>query len=200
MVKGTFSNGFRLYYSHILFQFVCFHLLKSELIINLIVSFLGLRKTHTHTTRTLLQTHQWLILKQWFFSRMSVFNYVNQQCVCVWRVMVCWCGMILSSSLSQSVQLLSCVRLFATPWTVARQASLSITNSRGLLKFMSIELVMPSSHLILCRPLLLPLPCFLSRSQPYHTHPLPSSFPRVSTKGGYGSVIQWNPVYFKLCG
>ena len=49
MVKGTFSNGFRLYYSHILFQFVCFHLLKSELIINLIVSFLGLRKTHTHT-------------------------------------------------------------------------------------------------------------------------------------------------------
>ena len=54
-----------------------------------------------------------------------------------------------------SVQLLSHVRLFATPWTVARQASLSITNSRSLLKLMSIESVMPSNHLILCRPLLL---------------------------------------------
>ena len=54
-----------------------------------------------------------------------------------------------------SVQLLSCVRLFATPSIAARQASLSITNSRSLLKLMSIELVMPSSHLILCRPLLL---------------------------------------------
>ena len=44
---------------------------------------------------------------------------------------------------------------FATPWTAARQASLSITNSQSLLKFMSIESVMPSNHLILCRPLLL---------------------------------------------
>ena len=49
-----------------------------------------------------------------------------------------------------SVQLLSRVRLFATPWTAARQASLSITNSWGLLKLMSIVLVMPSSHLFLC--------------------------------------------------
>ena len=55
-----------------------------------------------------------------------------------------------------SVQLLSCVRLFATPWIAARQASLSITNSRGSLRLMSIKSVMPSSHLILCRPLLLP--------------------------------------------
>ena len=55
-----------------------------------------------------------------------------------------------------SVQLLSHVQLFATPWTAAHQASLSITNSRSLLKLMSIELVMPSNHLILCRPLLLP--------------------------------------------
>ena len=61
---------------------------------------------------------------------------------------------------SQSVQSLSCVRLFATPWITARQASLSITNSWSLLKLMSIESVMPSSHLILCRPLLLlpPIP------------------------------------------
>ena len=54
-----------------------------------------------------------------------------------------------------SVQSLSHVQLFATPWIAARQASLSITNSRNLLKLMSIELVLPSSHLILCRPLLI---------------------------------------------
>ena len=54
-----------------------------------------------------------------------------------------------------SVQSLSRVRLFGTPWTAARQASLSITNSQGLLKLMSIESVMPSNHLILCHPLLL---------------------------------------------
>ena len=57
---------------------------------------------------------------------------------------------------SQSVQLLSCVQLFATPWTAAGQASLPITNSQSLLKLMSIESVMPSNHLILCGPLLLP--------------------------------------------
>ena len=54
-----------------------------------------------------------------------------------------------------SVQPLSRVRLFATPWIAARQASLSITNSQSSLKLTSIESVMPSSHLILCRPLLL---------------------------------------------
>ena len=54
-----------------------------------------------------------------------------------------------------SVQSLSCVRLFGTPWTAACQASLTITNSRSLLKGMSIEWVMPSNHVILCRPLLL---------------------------------------------
>ena len=55
-----------------------------------------------------------------------------------------------------SVQSLSRFRLFATPWTAARQASLSITNSQNLPRLMSIELVMPSNPLILCRPLLLP--------------------------------------------
>ena len=55
-----------------------------------------------------------------------------------------------------SVQSLSCVRLFATPWTAARQASLSITNSWSLLSLMSIESVVPSNHLILCHSLLLP--------------------------------------------
>ena len=54
-----------------------------------------------------------------------------------------------------SFQLLSHVQLFSTPWTTAHQASLSITNSQSSLKFMSIESVMPSSHLILSRPLLL---------------------------------------------
>ena len=54
-----------------------------------------------------------------------------------------------------SVQLLSRVQLFATPWTAAHQASLSITNSGSLIKFMFFESVMPSNHLILCRPLLL---------------------------------------------
>ena len=62
-----------------------------------------------------------------------------------------------------SVQLLSRVQLFATPWTAARQASLSITNSWSLLKHISIESVMPSNHLILCHPLLL----------------LPSTFPSI---------------------
>ena len=62
-----------------------------------------------------------------------------------------------------SVQSLSRVSLFATPWTAAHQASLSITNSWSLLKLMSIESVMPSNHLILCHPLLL----------------LPSIFPRI---------------------
>ena len=62
-----------------------------------------------------------------------------------------WCYIYISL-----VQSLSRVRLFVTPWTAARQASLSISNSPSLLKFMSIESVMPSNHLILCHPLLLP--------------------------------------------
>ena len=61
-----------------------------------------------------------------------------------------------------SVQSLSCFRLFVTPWTAAHQASLSITNSWSLLKLMSIKLVMPSNHLIHCRPLLLPPSIFPS--------------------------------------
>ena len=64
--------------------------------------------------------------------------------------------------LFSSVQSLSCVRFFVTPWTAACQASLSTTNFRSLLKFMSIESVMPSNHLILCHPLLLPPSLFPS--------------------------------------
>ena len=68
--------------------------------------------------------------------------------------------------LGQSVQSLSHVRLFATPWTAAHQASLSIINSQSLFKLMSIESVMPSDHLILCRPLLLWRQILLSLAPP----------------------------------
>ena len=61
-----------------------------------------------------------------------------------------------------SVQSLSCLQLFAIPWTAAHKASLSITNSQSLLKLMSIQSVMSSNHLILCRPLLSPLSIFPS--------------------------------------
>ena len=67
-----------------------------------------------------------------------------------------------SESALSSVQLLSHVRLFVTPWTAAHRASLSITNSWSLLKLMAIQSVMPSNHLILCRPLLLPPSIFPS--------------------------------------
>ena len=74
-----------------------------------------------------------------------------------------------------SVQTLSYVWLFATPWTIARQASLS-TNSRSLLKFKSIELVTPSNHLILSHPLLLP----------------PSIFPRIRIFSNESALcIRW---------
>ena len=67
------------------------------------------------------------------------------------------CQFPLCSAVNQlgSVQLLSRVRLFATPWTAASQASLSVTNSRSLLRLMFTESVMSSNHLILCHPLIL---------------------------------------------
>ena len=69
-------------------------------------------------------------------------------------------GLNVGLGLKVKLKLLSRVQLFATPWIAARQASLSITNSRSSRKLTSIELVMPSNHLILCRPLLLlpPIP------------------------------------------
>ena len=81
-----------------------------------------------------------------------------------------------------SVQSLSCVWLFATPWTAARQASLSITNSWSLLKLMSIELVMPSNHVILCCTLLL----------------LPSIFPSIRVFSNESVLcIRW-PKYWSF--
>jgi len=71
-------------------------------------------------------------------------------------------SLVQRSSLFSSVPLLSHVQLFAIPWTAAHQASLSITNSRSLLKLMSVESMMPSNHLIFCHPLLLPPSVFPS--------------------------------------
>ena len=83
----------------------------------------------------------------------------------------------LSHSIS-SVQSLCQVRLFVSPWTVARQASLSITNSQSLLKLMSIESVMPSNHLILCRPLLLLPSIFPGNSVFSNKSALPIRWPK----------------------
>ena len=81
-----------------------------------------------------------------------------------------------------SVQSLSRVRLFATPWTAAHQASLPITNSQSLLKLMSIESVMPSNHLVFCCPLLL----------------LPSIFPSVRVFSNVSVLhIRW-PKYWSF--
>ena len=82
----------------------------------------------------------------------------------------------------ESVQSLSCVWLFATPWTTPCQASLSITNSQRLLKLMSIESVMPSSHLILCCPLLL----------------LSSVFPRIRVFSNESVLCILWPKYWSL--
>ena len=80
------------------------------------------------------------------------------------------------------VQLLSCVRLYATPWTAARQASLSSTISQSLLKLICIESVMPSNHLILCYSLLL----------------LPSVFPRIRVFSNESALcIRW-PKYWSI--
>ena len=85
------------------------------------------------------------------YRHMYVYTHTHiSLCVCVLKILV-------SGSLEDSVQSLSRVWLFTTPWTTACQASLSITNSWSLFKLMSIESVMPSNHLILCRSLLLPL-------------------------------------------
>ena len=85
-------------------------------------------------------------------------------------------------NLSQSVQSLSHVRLFVTPWSAARQVSLSITKSQSLLKLMSIELVMPFNHLILCNPLVL----------------LPSVFPNIRVFSNESVLrIRW-PKYWSF--
>ena len=88
----------------------------------------------------------------------------------------------LSPGPSSSVWALSRVWLIATPWTAARQASLSITNSWSLLRLMSIESVMPSNHLILCRPLLL----------------LPSIFPSIRVFSNESTLRMRCPKYWSF--
>ena len=83
-----------------------------------------------------------------------------------------------TSLVISSVQLLSRVQLFVTPWTAARQASLSIINSWSLLKLMATESVMPSNHLILCHPFVLPPSIFLSIRVFSDESVLPISWPR----------------------
>ena len=87
------------------------------------------------------------------YSRGVTLKMLLSSCLCV--AYPRWGSWLNCISQFSSVQSLSRVRLFATSWIAACQASLSITNSRSLLKLMPIESVMPSSHLILCRPLLL---------------------------------------------
>ena len=128
----------------------------------------------------------------WIFLSKTWWNYTNfninyfklkslslQQNISIHLTKVCGS---LSSVLFSSVA--RCVRLFTTPWTAACQASLSISNSRNLPKPMSIELVMPSNHLILCHPLLL----------------LPSIFPSIrvfSNESALAFCIRW-PKYWSF--
>ena len=102
-----------------------------------------------------------------------------------------------------SIQSLSCVRLFVTPGTAAHQASLSITNSQSLLKFTSIELVMPSNHLILCRPLFL-LPSIFPNIRVFPKESvLPIRWPKywsfsISTSSEYSGLISFRTDWFDL--
>ena len=104
-----------------------------------------------------------------------------------------------------SVQSLSRVRLFATPWTAARQASLSISSSWSLPKLMSIELVMPSNHLILCQPLLLPsifpsIRAFSNESLLHIRWPKYWSFSfSISPSNEYSGLISFGIDWFDLC-
>ena len=89
-----------------------------------------------------------------------VWPHQDMKPICFPKCAPCFSSLLPPPPPTGSVQFISVQSLFATPWIAARQASLSITNSRSSLKLMSIESVMPSSHLILCRPLLLlpPIP------------------------------------------
>ena len=100
-------------------------------------------------------------------------------CVCTSWEQSSWLRLLSSVQFGQS---LSHVRLIVTPWTAARQASLSVTNSQSLLKHISIESVMPSNHLILCHPLLL----------------LPSIFPSIRVfSNELALCIRW-PKYWSF--
>ena len=106
------------------------------------------------TSHSTMSGSSWVITSLWLSGSWRSFLYSSS-------LYSCHLFLISSASVQfSSVQSLSHVQLFATPWIAAHQASLSITNSRSSLKLVSIELVMPSSHLILCCPLVLlpPIP------------------------------------------
>ena len=106
-------------------------------------------------------------------SRTQLSNELN------WLIFLQW-NTIYDKKPTNSVQLLSRVWLFATPWTAAWQASLFFTNTPSLLKLMSIELVMPSNQLVLCHPLLLPPQSF----------PVSGSFPVSKFLASGGQSIE----------
>ena len=120
-----------------------------------------------------------------------------------------WILILIAECISSAavVQLPSCVRLFATPWTAARQACLSFTISQSLLKFMSIVSVMLSNHLILCHPLLLPS-IFSQQSFPADLSSEPAirvRWPKywsfsfsISPSSGYSGLISFSVNWFDL--
>ena len=101
------------------------------------------------------------------------------------------------------VQSLSCVQLFVTPWTAARQSSLSFTISQSLLKLMSIETVIPSNHLILCHPLLIPPSLFPSNRVFSNESVLYIRWPQfwsfsISPSNEYSELISFRINWFDL--
>ena len=114
-------------------------------------------------------------------------------------------GSQLGQEYLSSVQSLSRVRLIATPWTIAHQASLSITNSQNLLKLISIKSVMPSNHLILCHPLLLLPSIFPSIRLFSNESVLPISWPKywsfsfsISPSKEYSGLISFRMDWMDL--
>ena len=128
-------------------------------------------------------------LYRWIFkfSKTKDISYLQDLCVNLFRANPFFSKVnnflmaVNQKQLISSVQSLSHVQLFATPWTTERQASLFITNSWSLLKLMSIESVRPSSHLLLCCPLLL----------------LPSIFPSIRDFSNESVLIRW-PKYWSF--
>ena len=113
------------------------------------------------------------------YNYIYIYTYIIFQILFHYRL---WQDILYGSLCCKVVQLLSCVRLFETPWTTKRQASLSFTISRSLPKLMSIELVMPSDHLVLCCPILL----------------LPSVYPSIRVFSNESAIcIRW-PKYWSF--
>ena len=136
--------------------------------------------THTHT-----HTHTHTSLLSDLTVDLDITSVSALDCCDLWFLWKLWRKSRLPKTTGNvsSVQSLRHVRLFATPWTAAHQTSLSFTISRNLLKLMSIELVMPSNHLVLCRPLLL----------------LPSIFPSIRVFSSEWVLhIRWQPMYWSF--